>query len=69
MSDNPTNIVHEDGTKLQFVVDERVQRCSHCYCDYFGGCNDAPCNSQDRTDGKMGRWEEKAAVKRIGGEA
>ena len=57
--ENPIEITHADGTQLEFVVDDRVQRCSLCYCDYFGGCNDAPCNSQDRTDGKMGHWEEK----------
>lgn len=56
--ENPTEITHADGTQLKFVVDDRVQRCSRCYCDYFGGCYDAPCNSQDRPDGNMGYWEE-----------
>ena len=58
MSDNPTNIVHEDGTKLQFVVDEHVQRCSNVDCDYFAGCDGSVYNTQDCPDGKMGHWEE-----------
>lgn len=57
---NPTKIVTTDGSTLYFHEVHGNQRCSDCWCTYFGGCSDAPCSSQDRTDGKVGHWSDVA---------
>lgn len=51
----------EDAQQLVFVEGNgRCQKCSDCWFNWFDQelCQEAPCNSQDRTDGRMGTWQE-----------
>ena len=49
-----------NGQKLKFVEDIENQRCRNCWFHWFDQemCHSTPCNSQCRTDGKVGHWEE-----------
>ena len=63
-SANPRHLVlcDSDGRKcLRFVVGEGGgQKCSECWFEWFDTrlCQEAPCNSQGRTDGLVGTWQE-----------
>lgn len=64
---NPTELVIiEDSAPpvhLYFRADAQVQKCSECWFQWFDThlCDAVPCNSQGRTDGKMGTWREEDA--------
>ena len=61
---NPTTATAEDGTALVFKPCEGNQKCCDCWIEWFEpkSCRRGsfPCNSQDRTDGLVGVWQEAA---------
>lgn len=64
--DNPAFLTVVDGDiaekkqQLHFVKDTGNQRCFDCWFNWLDVslCHKAKCNSQDRTDGLVGHWEE-----------
>lgn len=66
-SKNPTRLrlrikwPEESVRDLIFVDrDGLAQKCSECWFHWFDAhlCQDTPCNSQGRTDGRVGTWQE-----------
>ena len=61
-STNPTELEGSDGQKLVFVDDfpHRSQKCIDCWFQWIDTerCQSTPCNSQQRTDGRVGHFAE-----------
>ena len=59
---NPLTAQAADGTNLVFVECGGNQKCCDCWIQWFepASCyrGNFACNSQDRTDGKVGYWRE-----------
>ena len=62
-TENPDLLVVKDGDDsrtLRFVERNGGQKCSDCWFEWFDThlCQKAPCNSQDRSDDRVGTWQE-----------
>lgn len=57
-------VLHSCMDRQQTLVfvdrDGACQKCADCWFNWFdtGLCQDAPCNSQGRHDGRVGAWQE-----------